>query len=81
MTLFDKRTHEAEEEGKHESAYMRAVNIGISHDDYFAVAELWEVDLISYTTAESGYYRHKFIIAVNTVKTGFFNIEHFSPQW
>ena len=40
VSLLDERTHEAEEERQKQRADMRAVDIGIGHDDDFVVAEL-----------------------------------------
>ena len=59
---------------------MRTVNIGISHNDNFAVTEFGKVYFVTDTAAESSYDGHQFIIAIDTVKTCFFDIEHFAPK-
>ena len=40
MTLLDEFRHKAIQERQHERCYMRAVNVGIRHDDDLVIAEL-----------------------------------------
>ena len=59
---------------------MHTVNIGIGHDYYLAVAELLNVEVLADTRSESRYHGLQLIVAVDTVDTGLFNVEHLSPQ-
>ena len=43
VALLDYLFHMAEEQGHDQSGYMRAIHIGIGHDNYFVVADLTQV--------------------------------------
>lgn len=59
---------------------MLTVNIGIRHNNNFAVTQFCNIKFVAYTRAECGYNRHKFIVSVNSVKSCLFYIEHFTPE-
>ena len=59
---------------------MRAVNIGIGHDDYLVIAQLFDVELIAYAGAQCHDERVELIVAVNFVGSGLFDIEHLAPH-
>ena len=46
MPGFDQRLHLAIEEGEQQRADMRAVDVGVGHDDDLVVAQLGEVELV-----------------------------------
>ena len=80
MTVLDERAHESEEECQKQGSDVRAVDVGIRHDDYFAVAQLAEVKVLADARAKRSNDRGELIVAVNAVDTGFFNVEHLTPQ-
>ena len=59
---------------------MRTINIGIGHNDYLAVAKLFNVEILADGGSQSRNDRHELFIAVNLVDTCLFNVEHFSPK-
>ena len=80
MAVLDQRAHEAEEECQQQGADMAAVHIGIGHQDNFAVTQLCEVKIITEARAERGNHRSQLVVAVNTVETRFFDVQHLAPQ-
>ena len=60
---------------------MSAVNVGIGHNDYLVITELFYIELIAYTCAQSCYNRHQLFVADNLIKSCLFNVEHFTPEW
>ena len=58
---------------------MGTVNIGIRHDNNFAIAQLAEIQFITDTTAECCNNGHELVVAIDFVQTGFFDIQHFAP--
>ena len=47
MAALDQRPHLAEEEGQQQRADMRAVDVGVGHDDDLVVAQLVEVEVVA----------------------------------
>ena len=47
MAAFDQFAHLAEEEGQQQRADMRAVDVGVGHDDDLVVAQLVEVEIVA----------------------------------
>ena len=80
IALLDERAHEAEEEGQHQGADVRTVDVGIGHDDYLVVSELIDVKLVADARAQRGYDGCKLIVAVDLVRARLFDVEHLAPQ-
>ena len=80
MTLLDKRAHIAEEEGQQQRSDMRAVDIGIRHDNYLVVAKLCYIKLVAYSGAEGDDNRHELLVADNPVESRLFDVEHLAPK-
>ena len=59
---------------------MRAVNIGIRHNNDFIIAQLIYIEVFGNSRAESHYYRGQLIVAVNLINSCLFNVEHFTPK-
>ena len=47
MPVLDDRAHLPEEEGEQQRADMRAVDVGVGHDDDLVVAQLLEVEFVA----------------------------------
>ena len=59
---------------------MRAVNVGIGHDDDLVIAQLIYVELVAYAGAERGYDRRELVVAVDLVGAGLFHVQHLAPE-
>ena len=59
---------------------MRTVNIGIRHNDYFSVAEFFNIKILADRRTESSHNGHKLFVCIYLVYARFFNIEHFTPE-
>ena len=78
--MLDKRAHVAEEEGQQQRADMRAVNIGIGHDNDLVVSELLDIELVAYPRAERDDERVELVIAVYLIGSRLLNVEHLAPH-
>ncbi len=81
MALLDEGAHIAEEEGEHQGADVRAVHIGIGHDEHFVIPQLGDIKLFSDAAAQSQHHRHQLVVAIDAVGAGLFHVEHLAPQW
>ena len=52
MPPFDERPHMAEKEGQEQDLNMRAVDIGIGHEDDFAVPQAGDIEIGADPAAE-----------------------------
>ena len=59
---------------------MGTVHIGIRHYYYLAVAKLAKVKILTYARSKGCDNGGKLVVAVDTVDTGFFHVEHLSPK-
>ena len=59
---------------------MHTVHIGISHDDNFTVAEFGYIEVLTDTGTQSRNHRFKLIVAIDTVDSCLFNVEHLAPE-
>ena len=59
---------------------MRAVNVGISHDNNFAVAAFGKVEVFANTGSKRGNHGTNFSVGKNFIETSFFDVENFSAQ-
>ena len=80
IAVLNKRAHIAEEERQKQRADMRAVDVGIRHNDDFVITKLGNVKIIADAGAERQNDRRQFIVADNFVDAGFFDVEHFAPK-
>jgi len=60
---------------------MRAVDIGVGHDDDLVVAQFLDIEFVAANAgAERGDQRADFLAAQHAVETGAFDIEDFALQ-
>ena len=78
--MVDQRAHIAEEEGQHQRADMRAVHIGIGHDEDLMVADFANIKLVADAGAQRGHDGHQLVVAVDAVRAGLFDVQHLAPQ-
>ena len=78
--LLDEGAHIAEEEGQHQGADVRTIDIGIGHDEHFVIPQLGNIELVADAAAQCQHDRHQLVVAVDTVGTGLFDVEHLAPQ-
>ncbi len=73
----DELLHVAEEEGEQQRADVRAVNVGVRHDDDLAVAQLGQFEVFAFADAgaDGGDHSPDFFVAQHLVVTGLFDIE------
>ena len=70
--------HLAVEKGQQQSANVRAVHVGIGHDDDGMIAQLRRIVVFLYARAESGNHQANFLGRKHLVETRFFDIEDLS---
>ena len=80
MSLVYQLAHMAEEKCQQQYTYMRTVDIGIRHDDYLAVAELGDIEILSYAAAERLNYRDYRGVGVHLVESTLFDVENLASQ-
>ena len=80
MPLLDQRLHVSEEEGEQQNLNVRAVDVGICHDDDFAVAQLFHIEAVADAAAECLNNRNQRLVAVNLVNAAFFDVKHFTAK-
>ena len=80
VAVLDQRAHEAEEEGQKQGADVRAVDVGIGHQDDLAVAQLFEVEVVAEARAKRGDHRGELFVTVDLVETRLFDVQHLAPQ-
>ncbi len=59
---------------------MRAVDIGICHDDDLMVTELGDVEILSDAGAQARDDRLQFVVADHLIEARLFDIEHLAPE-
>jgi hypothetical protein len=57
---------------------MASVNIRISHQYNLMIPQLCFVKIFANACSQRGYYRCKLFITIDFVRSGFFDVEHFS---
>ena len=80
VALLNEGPHEAEEEREKKRSDMRAVDIGIGHDDDFVVTEFFEIKLVSNARAKRCNDRLKLIISVDLIGSRLFDVQHLAPE-
>ncbi len=76
MPVLDQLFHVAEEEREQQYPYVRSVYVRIRHDDYLAVAELLNIEILADAAAERLYYRNKRLGRINLVEAGFLDVQN-----
>ena len=59
---------------------MRAVHVGIGHDDDLVIAELFDVELLADARAERGDDGLELVVAVDLVGARLFHVQHLAPE-
>ena len=81
VTAVDHLRHLAEEEGQQQRADMRAIDIGVGHDDDLVVAQLPDVEFIPPDAgAKGGDQRANFLAAQHPVKARAFHVQDFALE-
>ena len=81
IVALDQLRHVAEEEGEQQGADVRAVDVGVGHEDDFAVADLGGVEVVfADAAAERGDHGADFLVAEHLVVAGFFDVEDFALE-
>ena len=79
VALLHKRLHKAEEEGQKQRADMRAVDVGIRHDDDLSIAQLGNIEFLADAAAKRRDNRHQLLVAVHLVEPRLFHVQHLAP--
>ena len=74
IAVFDERPHIPEEEREQKRPDVRAVHIGIGHDDDLVIAELIDVELIANARAERNDQRIELVVAVDLIDARLLNV-------
>ena len=81
MAAFDQLRHLPEEEGQQQRADMRAINVGISHDNDAVVSQLvWIKFILADAAPQGGDQGADFCRAQHFIESRLFNIENFALQ-
>ena len=80
MALLDERAHKAEKESQKQRADVRAVDVGIGHEDDLAVAELGDVKVLAKARAEGGDHGGQLVVAIDAVEARLLDVEHLAPE-
>ena len=80
MALFDQLRHEAVQERQHQCVDVRAVDIGIGHDDDLVVAQFGDIEIVVDSGSECRNHRFDLGIGINFIETCFLYIQDFSTQ-
>ena len=77
----DQLLHVAEEEREQQRADVRAVHVGVGHDDDLAVAQLGSVEIVlADPCADGGDQRADFLVAEHLVVARFLDVENLSLE-
>ena len=80
MTFLNKRSHKTEEESKQKRTDMLTVDVGIRHNNYFSVSELFYIEILADSRSQSGNYGSELIVSIDSVESCFLDIQHFTPK-
>ena len=79
VAAFDQLGHLAVEEGQEQGADVRAVHVGIGHDDDAVVAQFFGIEFFfADACAQSGNQRGDFLAGQHFFKTCFFDVQNFT---
>ena len=80
MSLLDQLRHKPVNKGQHQRCDMRAVYIGIRHDNNLMIPQLADIKVLMNTGSECGNHRLDFGVGKNLVQTGFFYVQNLAAQ-
>ena len=80
LALPDQLRHLTEEEGEQEGPDVRAVHVGVGHDDHPAVAELGDVELVTDPALQRGDQRPDLLEAEHLVQPGLLDVQQLPAQ-
>ena len=80
IAVFNERAHIAEEERQQQRPDVRAIDIGIRHDDDLVIAELIDIEILAKAGAERDDDGLELVVAVNFVGAHLFDVEHLAPE-
>ncbi len=80
MTMLNQRFHVAIEERQQQRTDMRAIDIGIGHDDDFIVPALGNIEFFANTRSKSSNHRPDFIIGQYLIEPCLFHIDNFATE-
>ena len=76
----DQLLHVAEEEGQQQSSDVAAVDVGVGHDDDFAVAAFFQIEFLADAAAQGADDGADFLVAEHFDEVGFFHVEDFALE-
>jgi len=81
VPLFDQPFHEPVEEGQKQRTDVRAVHVGVGHDDDPVVPELGEVEVVvSEAGADRRDHRADLFVRQGAIQAGLLDVQDLSPQ-
>src|SRR5579884_4229804 len=80
MAFGDERLHVAVEEGEQERANVRAVHVGIAHDDDAPVAQLRQVEVLTNSDAKRGNDVLDLFARQHAIQSRALDVEDFATQ-
>ena len=80
MPLLDERLHLAVEEREQQRADMRAVDVGVGHDDDLVIAQFAQIELVADAGTECGDQRADLLARQHLVDAGAFHVEDLAAQ-
>ena len=80
MSFLNELSHMPEEERKKQNLDMRAVDIGIGHDNDFSVTKLCNIEFLTDSAAERLYDRNQLRIGVNLVEPALLDIQNLTAH-
>ena len=80
IPALDQLAHVAEEEGEDERPNVRAVHVGVGHDDDAVVAQPREVEVVVHARADGGDHRADAVVAQHLVGARLLDVEYLAPQ-
>src|SRR5581483_6946468 len=80
VAFLDQRAHLAVEERQQQGADVRAVDVGVGHDDDLVVAQLREVEVVAEPRAERGDHRANLFVGEHLVDARLLDVEDLPAQ-
>ena len=77
---LDQRPHVPEEEGEDERADVRAVDVGVGHDDDLVVARLLDVELVADAGADGADHREDLVVGEHLVDARLLDVDDLAAQ-
>ena len=80
MTVFDERTHIAEQQGQQQGGDVLSVYVRVCHQHDLVIAQFRQVEIFANPGAKSGDEGLDFFVIQSAVQAGFFYVEDFAAQ-